>query len=223
MPIHQEAQTHERTSLIFPEALLPTTETASLIPSNSYGKRWIRSMSPFWFPGAYEDEISESTTAPCHPAKIQPCSFRRRIFLLLTEPESSICSAIFFSITVLAIALMNVILVLQTMEHWQFTPKDCKFCGETVSYGVEVNFVAANENDSHNDQGIPCACPPLPLPWTVWLLDRLVRFFTVEWILRVFSFDTPPAIGRSETGRSTLYQRIVCDWIPFLTSSSTLH
>jgi Ion transport protein len=222
MSIQEKIQTNETTSLLFSEGLSPTAEAVSLKTSNSYGKRWIRSLSPLWLPCAYEEENREGNTVDEHPAEMQRRSIRRRIFLLLTEPESSICSAIFFFLTIIAIAMMNLIMILQTMQHWQFTPSDCDFCGKDVSNGVEDNLIMTHQNDNTNDNGIPCVCPPLPLPRTVWLLDRLVRFFTVEWVLRVITFDPPPAVRRSPTIPVTMYQRIAGDWIPFLTSSSTL-
>lgn len=56
-------------------------------------------------------------------------SIRRGIFLLLTEPNSSVASLIFFGFLVTAITLSNVIMILQTMEQWQYTPTDCVTCG----------------------------------------------------------------------------------------------
>jgi hypothetical protein len=54
---------------------------------------------------------------------------RRRVFLFLTEPSTSIGSAIFFTILILAIALSNIVMILQTMKPWQFIPTDCVSCG----------------------------------------------------------------------------------------------
>lgn len=56
-------------------------------------------------------------------------NFRRKMFLMLTDPTSSFLSAIFFGILILAITLSNVIMILQTMEPWQFVPTDCITCG----------------------------------------------------------------------------------------------
>jgi hypothetical protein len=56
-------------------------------------------------------------------------SWKRRVFLLLTEPESSIGSAAFYFVLIFAIFASNVIMILQTMDAWQFTPTDCHSCG----------------------------------------------------------------------------------------------
>ena len=54
---------------------------------------------------------------------------RRRIFLFLTEPSTSLGSAIFFTIVMVMIFLSNIVMILQTMKPWQFIPTDCVSCG----------------------------------------------------------------------------------------------
>jgi hypothetical protein len=56
-------------------------------------------------------------------------SWRRRLFLVLTEPDTSIASASFFFVLILAISLSNIIGIMQTMDAWQFIPTDCITCG----------------------------------------------------------------------------------------------
>jgi hypothetical protein len=63
------------------------------------------------------------------PMRPLPRSLRRRMFLFLTEPTSSIGSAIFFLFLVVAIFVMNALMIMQTMNAWQFTPTDCITCG----------------------------------------------------------------------------------------------
>uniref|UniRef100_A0A7S4R2T9 Uncharacterized protein n=1 Tax=Ditylum brightwellii TaxID=49249 RepID=A0A7S4R2T9_9STRA len=58
-------------------------------------------------------------------------SLRRRIHLLLTEPDTSIVSAIFFTLLIIMIFLSNIIMMMQTMQNYQVTPDDCKLCGGT--------------------------------------------------------------------------------------------
>lgn len=60
-------------------------------------------------------------------------SLRRRIFLLITEPETSFLSAVFYFFLLTAIFGSNIIMVLQTMPSWQFTPDDCAVCGGYVT------------------------------------------------------------------------------------------
>jgi hypothetical protein len=56
-------------------------------------------------------------------------SIKRRIFLFLSEPTSSKGSALFYLVVVLAILSINIIMVMQTMNNWQYTPDDCITCG----------------------------------------------------------------------------------------------
>lgn len=56
-------------------------------------------------------------------------SIKRRMFLFLSEPTSSKGSAIFYLVVILAILTINIVMVMQTMNHWQFTPDDCISCG----------------------------------------------------------------------------------------------
>jgi len=56
-------------------------------------------------------------------------SIRRRIFLVLTEPQTSITSAAFFAILISMIFLSNILMMMQTMKRWQFSPQDCIMCG----------------------------------------------------------------------------------------------
>ena len=55
--------------------------------------------------------------------------WKRKLFLLITEPETSYASAVFFFILIVAISLANIIGIMQTMEYWQFIPTDCISCG----------------------------------------------------------------------------------------------
>jgi hypothetical protein len=62
--------------------------------------------------------------------------------------------------------------------------------------------------------GIPCVCPPSPLPITNQLLDCLMYFFTAEWCIRVMLF-VPAEPAKTLVGR--WYQ-----WFCYLTETSTL-
>jgi hypothetical protein len=67
-----------------------------------------------------------------------------------------------------------------------------------------------------NPQGIACVCPPSPVRWTVVTLDWLIYFFTVEWILRLITYEPQP------TERSTTVVGCVGQWLGFLFSFSTI-
>ena len=161
-----------------------------------------QSLSDHWIPGNSEDPIaqpatpSEQSTTPRRNRRgrkpsPQPPAFRswkRRIFLILTEPETSIASALFFGVLVVTITLMNVVMILQTIgPPFQFTPTDCRTCGGPVSY------VFDDDNVISSPPGVLCVCPPSPQRWTVVVLNALIYFFTVEWCLRVITFEPPPS------------------------------
>ena len=136
-------------------------------------------------------------------------SLRRRIFLVLTEPDTSTWSAVFFFVLILAIAMSNVIMIMQTMDAFQFVPTDCVSCGGTVSYIFEDDGFIEEE-----PPGVKCVCPPSPLRWMDVTLNWLIYFLTVEWILRVGMFShadpAPTSAGR------------MVQWFQFLMDSSTL-
>ena len=136
-------------------------------------------------------------------------SWKRRIFLLLTDPTTSYASMIFFVIVMIAIFAINVIMVMQTMDAYQFTPTDCVSCGGHTYYVLEDDSFVMEE-------GIQCVCPPAPQTWTVKAADYIVYFFTVEWILRVVFFEPPPA------ERAPNCWGYVCQWFGFLTDTTTI-
>lgn len=82
---------------------------------HKHSRTSLRRIHSAWIP---QDENSEESP-----------TIRRGIFLLLTEPNSSFASLAFFIILVAAIATSNIVMVLQTMESFQFTPTDCVTCG----------------------------------------------------------------------------------------------
>jgi voltage-gated potassium channel len=138
-------------------------------------------------------------------------SIRRRIFLLLTEPSSSVGSLVFFTILILTIALSNLIMILQTMEQWQFTPTDCITCGGDKLYMFEDDDTAAL------DSGLPnCVCPPAPKQFTVVAEDYLIYFFSVEWILRMLCFE-PPSHEKADSFAGFLNQLL-----GYLTETTTI-
>ena len=59
-------------------------------------------------------------------------TWRRRIFLLITEPHTSTGSLIFYLVCVVVILVSNVFEIMQTVESWQFIPTDCVSCGGYV-------------------------------------------------------------------------------------------
>ena len=142
-------------------------------------------------------------------------SFRRRLFLFLTEPSSSWGSAIYFFILILAIFASNLIIILQTMAYFQYTPTECGFCrGETSSFDSIID----NDNDKaqiyNGSDTIECVCPPRPYPYLERAMDYILIFFAVEWTLRVLSFV--PAHPRTDiVGKCN-------NWFTFLTSMPTI-
>eukprot|EP00536_Pseudo-nitzschia_multiseries_P007587 jgi/Psemu1/296616/fgenesh1_pm.180_\ len=136
-------------------------------------------------------------------------SFRRRFFLFLTDPSSSWFSAIFFLLLIVAIALSSMIMIMQTMKCFQYTPTECGFC-----YGDGEDDDLTDESFASNDMVVECQCPPRPSMYLETILNYLLKLFAVEWTLRVLTYV--PAHPKSNF-LGKLY-----DWIKFLTSSTTL-
>lgn len=218
---------HETTPLI-PDAYgilapPPRTATSELpilgadaneTPRNPHSA-FYRSFSLHWLPKSWDVEmvpVAAVRGRKHHVYQVMHTrSLRRRVFLVLTEPDTSRVSAIFFGVLVVTIALMNIVMIMQTMSRWQFTPTDCRSCGGSVSYVFDDDHSIIN-----NPDGVACVCPPSPLRWTVVTLSWLVYFFTVEWILRIVTFEP------SATERGLTTWDFICQWLSFLTSTSTI-
>jgi len=154
-----------------------------------------------WLPDKFEEsdagaastlsfQFSSSTSSSAARASLgrrqnRPAlrSLKRRIYLFLVEPTTSIGSAIFFFVLIFTITAMNVIMIMQTMSYWQFTPTDCTDCGGDVKY------VFDDDDAISRPPNVKCVCPPEPYQWTVDALRKLIYFFTAEWILRVVCFE----------------------------------
>lgn len=144
-------------------------------------------------------------------------SLRRRLFLLLTEPESSTFSTVFYVILMTAIFAVNIIMVIQTMEAFQFTPEDCVTCGGDTRYFFDVDdFVITNRTEVEKDMPprFDCVCPPEPMPYLRKMLRVLMAFFITEWTLRLVFFE-------AEDPGETIFRRFI-QWLGYLTSLTTL-
>merc|ERR1711862_1023188 len=121
---------------------------------------------------------------------------RRIIFLLITEPRSSLLSCIQYIVLICLIILSNVIMIMQTNRKRQYIPDTCKFCNtsdEIDSFNLEneltssltlMNETIASSSSSYDynevndvidtaidEVSIPCVCPPRPN-------DTLGMFYT---------------------------------------------
>lgn len=135
--------------------------------------------------------------------------FRRRFFLFLTEPDSSLGSASFFFVLIFAISVSNVIMMIQTMNFFQYIPRDCHICGGNTTYMFDDDL-----GNIHAQSPQLCQCPPEPYPFLEQTVDYLLYFFAVEWTLRVLFFqDAHPS--------PTIWGQLG-QWMSFLTSASTM-
>jgi len=193
-----------------------------------------------WVPSRWEDDASPGASDPYHPRNLvlssggglaaaneerhghhhrrshrrQRRSLKRRIFLFLTEPDTSLGSAVFFAVLIVSITLMNLVMIMQTMSRYQFTPTDCRSCGGPTSYLFDDDdSILIVENS-----GIECVCPPEPIEWTGSFLRWCIYFFTVEWTLRVVTFE-PSAEERSNSWCDFFWRQWFCG---FLFSWSTI-
>jgi Ion transport protein len=172
--------------------------------------RFFQQMSPRWIPGDLEDETPGSAFASADGQIVSERhrSLGRRFFLFLTEPDTSFGSALFFFVLIVAIILSNVIMVMQTMDSFQYTPNDCRICGGDAVYMFDDDTSVANSG-SH-----ACVCPPQPFRYLQSIVDYLLYFFAVEWTLRVVCYS-PADPNRGVIGQFG-------QWLGFLFSTSTL-
>jgi Ion transport protein len=151
-------------------------------------------------------------------AKTRHRSLRRRFFLFLTEPNTSVGSALFFVVLVASILLMNIIMILQTMDCFQYIPTDCRTCGGPVSYLFDDDATIGFMSDPQNEER--CTCPPTPYAWTESISKYLIYFFTVEWMLRIALFTPSPRAPDNSSSQSddnkTLYWN---EWMAYVFSA----
>lgn len=167
-----------------------------------------------WFPDSYETDLVVDAGGRMrqpdqrHSFRPVPRSLKRRMFLFLTEPTTSMGAAIFFFVLIFTIAWMNILMIMQTMNHWQYTPTDCITCGGPKEYIFEDDAI-----ESPLEPNVPCVCPPTPMQWTNTQLNYLVYFFTVEWTLRVLLFEPP-----KDAPRGSFWPQ----WFSHLTETTTI-
>jgi Ion transport protein len=187
---------HERTPLS------QTPQETSVSTPSSLATNWIKNLVPgfrnVWLPQINPEDFH--------------LSLRRQIFLILTEPESSIASSVVFIFLLFTISLSNAIMILQTTKQWQFIPIVCADCYESAQ-----NLTARNI-DSLQEVEIDCVCPPSPIRWTVNIQDVLITIFAIEWLVRILCF-TIPHHEDAVNEPLILYQ---CPWLSYLIRSSTI-
>lgn len=131
------------------------------------------------------DSLEEFMTP--HPRRKR--SLRRRIYLLLTDPTSSIISALCTALIFVMIICSNVVLVAQTLDTFEYTPQSCYFCEQYFSHQVTVDPESTRSRFLSEFEGLECRCPPEPLPYIAIFEDCVMLFFTAEWVLRLVCFD----------------------------------
>ena len=115
----------------------------------SSSKRFFSNYSHRWLPGEIETDlttgINNNTTQPIGGPVDNAGSnhldmlgrrrtWRRRLFLLITEPHTSTGSLIFYLVLIVVILSSNVFEIMQTVESWQYIPTDCVSCGGYVPF-----------------------------------------------------------------------------------------
>jgi Ion transport protein len=190
----------------------------------SFAKR----ISPCWIPPYYEcyipktgkkvniapKDVPERSSDPRVPRRVN-ASWRRRIFLTLTEAETSRCSALMFGLLVIAITVMCSVMIMQTMPRFQYTPTDCVTCGGETSYLFEddmliIGGLSENTETEESDRDFDnanCECPPTPAAWTVRAMDWVIAFLSIEWVVRMLMF-TPPAWEHASSMMGRLWQSL---------------
>ena len=115
-------------------------------------------------------------------------SMRRSIFLLLTDPRSSILSMICFAIIIFMMVLSNIVMVMETLDRFEYTPDDCDYC---QAYHLQQAITDDETGHEFRELAARCICPPKPMHFVVKLEDHIIYFFTVEWVLRLLCYDPP--------------------------------
>lgn len=164
-----------------------------------------------WLPDAHETDDLPRTKRRNHT----PRSIKRRLFLLLTEPSTSKGSGILFVVVGLAIFVMNIVMIMQTMRRWQYTPEDCITCGGSTVYIFEDDASL----EASPEPGVPCVCPPTPFQWTDQTLKYLIYFFTVEWSLRVLLFEPPAQDNNNAQHQRDSFWKL---WLGHLTDTAQI-
>lgn len=125
-------------------------------------------------------------------------SMRRRIYVLLTDPHSSILSALTTAVIFFMIICSNIVMVLQTLDQFEYTPSKCRFCDEYFEH-METDDMITNRLLLK----IPkCECPPRPIPPVAQAENFIMCFFAAEWLMRLFTFE--PLRGRDDPPRTFL-------------------
>ena len=188
-------------------------------------------MSPRIYPGDFEDEddfpvqhnddgtfmmndISNGNHGSVH-SEHHHRGFRRRFFLFLTEPSSSWGSAMYFFVLIVTIFASNLIIIMQTMSAFQYTPTNCGLCGAKAKSGFVDDMIYDDQTVTYErSDKYECQCPPKPYPYLENALNSILIFFAIEWSLRVLSYV--PAHPRTDLiGKFG-------NWLKFLTSTPTL-
>lgn len=147
---------------------------------------------------ASNDIVASSTNDSSSSTKSQQKfrTLRRRIFIMMTDPTSSILSLIFFVILTIMICSSNIVMMLETMENFQYIPDECEYCANRTPKAED-----STDDDITRVRMLfrhECECPPRPYDWIISLEDRIIFFFVVEWILKTICFDPGPDVEGDE-------------------------
>ncbi len=111
-------------------------------------------------------------------------SWRHRLYLILTDPRSSILSAIVYGFIVFLIVVSNLVIMMKTMDYFQYTPHQCVFCDRYEAY---YESISSGTED--------CTCPPETVVWLQRFERYVMIIFAYEWILRILCYDPPVQEG----------------------------
>jgi len=119
-------------------------------------------------------------------------SIRHKIYLILTDLESSMFSAAICSFFVFLIAMSNVVIFMKTMNKFQYTPDECTFCDD-FSFSESQALSSSYESE----ESFACKCPPEAIDWVNNVDQCIMALLTVEWVLRALCYDPPRNIDSS--------------------------
>ena len=156
------------------------------------------------------------TNTPLWPHQYEPSStsdgdlvhrsFRRRLFLVLTKPASSVVAFFFFGCIMSLITVAIFIMMAQTVAAFEESPESCYVCEHDWNGTADTDTLRSSDM-GYDEPVLPVECVCEPRPWQILvdMEDIIYYVFTAEYALRFLTFSPlPKSCGGSRS--SYFYQ-----------------
>jgi len=155
-------------------------------------------------PSRSEDDDKDESTNENLFYKMR--KIRRIIFLLFSEPSSSILSVLFLIILTLFIFLSLILMIMSTLPICSYTPSSCNFCDDSSNWILE----------GENTDSILCVCPPEALRYITLVQDYCLYYLTFEFSIRVLCFEPHPDKFSKQTKFYRKVSSYFYNWLLYL-------